>query len=188
MARNCLYSAAMALALAATLAAQRGPARPGAGPQRGMAGRSIPGMPRPGVDPKPAAARLPVDRWNAMTPEQRDRALQKLPPDRQQKIRDQIARFNSLPEKEQQRLRDRYRRLQQLPPEKQEAVRRELRQFNETPPERRRVLAREMRQLRGMSEDEQRTRVKSDEFRTRYTPEEQQMLQDLSDYLRPAQD
>jgi ABC-type Fe3+/spermidine/putrescine transport system ATPase subunit len=148
--------------------------------------RGIAVRPSNGAPTRNIADRFPMDRWNAMKAEDRDRVLSKLPPDRQQKIRDQIARFNSLPESEQQRLRERYQRLQQMAPEKQDAIRRELRQFNETAPERRRALAREMRQLRGLSEGDRRARIAGDEYRNRYTPDERQMLQDLTDYLSPA--
>jgi hypothetical protein len=193
MGKFCSLSAIMALALAGLLPGQRGPNRPGRMGSRGIVARpSATTLPRAVPAPRVAAAsgtatdRFPIDRWNDMKPEQRERALAKLPPERQQKIRDQIARFNSLPEAEQQRLRERYRRLQQMPPDKQDAVRRELRQFNETPPERRRVLVREMRDLRKLSDTDRRTRMASDEYRARYSPDEQHMLEDLTDYLSPG--
>jgi hypothetical protein len=198
MRNPCTLSVLLALALAGLLPGQRDSARPGrmdrpggfAAP--GAAARRGASIPRRGPlaqsppAPRPVAARLPVDRWNDMKPEQRETALAKLPPDRQQKIRDQIARFNSLPETEQQRLRERYERLQQMPPDKRDAVRRELRHFSETPVERRRELVREMRELRDLNDGDRRSRMASDGYRARYSPEERQMLQDLTDYLSPA--
>ena len=69
-----------------------------------------------------------------MTPEEREKALQKLPPERQQRIREQIQHFNSLPPGEQDRLRERYQRFSALPPETQDAMRRDMRRFRELPP------------------------------------------------------
>jgi hypothetical protein len=161
--------AILMLALAGALAAQRAP-----GPR--------PGMGRPA---QPGGMISAIDRWNSMSPEQRERALAKLPPERQQRIREQLARFNSLPASEQQRLRERYQRFAALPPAKQDLVRLRLRQFNAIPPERRQVLAREMRQLRNMPQEDRSARIASEDFRSRYSPDERQMLQDLSENLGP---
>ncbi|MFB3825504.1 MAG: DUF3106 domain-containing protein [Bryobacteraceae bacterium] len=131
--------------------------------------------------PVPAAA-SPLDRWNQMSPAQRDRALAKLPPDRQKSMIQRLDEFNRLPEAEKNRLRQRYARFSQMPQEKQELLRRQMRSFNQVPPDRRRVLAREIQNLRRLSDDDRRARVASEDFRGRYSAEEQQMLQDLSEY------
>ena len=74
---------------------------------------------------KPAGsqARNPIDRWNQMSPEERERELAKLPPERARQIRERIRRYNQLPPREKQALREGYRKFSQLPPEKQEIVR-----------------------------------------------------------------
>jgi hypothetical protein len=161
--RRYLHMMVFALALAGALSAQRGRV----GPLR-----------RP-----PPAAMTAVDLWNAMTPEERERALRRLPPERRRRIREQIARFNSLPAMEQRRLRERYRRLNALPPERQETVRQQLRRLRELPPERRRTLAREARLLRALPEPERAARIEGEEFRTAYSPEERRILQDLAGIL-----
>jgi hypothetical protein len=67
-----------------------------------------------------------------------------------------------------------------LPPEQQTHARELFRQFNSLPEDRRPIVRREYEQLRSMSEAERNERVNSEEFRGRFNPAEQQMLQDLS--------
>lgn len=160
--------------LAAGLWAQRAPGPPGR---------------RPGAAPVDRKAappqRSPLDRWLRMSPQQRERALRQLPPERQKRLRDQLARFSSLPEEERDNLSRRYERFSELPPEKQELVRRQLRRFGSVPDERRQALAAEFRRLREMDEAGRRSRIGSEEFRTLYSAEEREMLQDLSENLSP---
>jgi hypothetical protein len=125
----------------------------------------------------------PLERWLEMPPAQRERALAQLPPGRQRMIRERLERFNSLPPEERRRLLQRYAYFSRLPPAKQDLLRREIQHFQNTPPERRRALAREIQQLRRMPESDRRARLASDEFRGKYSPPEQQMLQDLSENL-----
>ncbi len=186
--RAFLPFATLMLAWAAVMPAQPArkpgaPPRPPAGARNRAAGAVAA---KPFIPQRPRPAMMPVDRWNAMPPEQRERALSKLPPERQEKVRNQIARFNSLPEAEQQRLRQRYQRLMAMPPEQQDVIRRQLAKFNGMPQERRQALAREMRKMRDMSPEERRGRFESEDFHERYSPDEQQTIQDLSEYLAPA--
>jgi predicted Fe-S protein YdhL (DUF1289 family) len=111
-----------------------------------------------------------LDRWNRMTPEQRQRALSKLPPDH-------------LPEAQREGLRERYEQFLQLPPAKQEVVRKEIREFNQLPDERRQTLSKEFEQLRGMSDSERKTRMESDDFKDKFSSEERHILKDLSGTL-----
>ena len=129
------YMAAMlALAAAAALEAQR-PAAPRA-PARGKAAR--PRVP----------ANTPIDRWNQMTPSERENALRKLPPERQKQIQERLEQYNRLPKEERDRLRERYEQFSHLTPVKQDLVRRQMKRFAEVPTERRLVLSRELRRLR----------------------------------------
>ncbi len=135
---------------------------------------------RPG-GPGARPGRNPIDRWNAMSPEERERELQKLPPERQQQIRERLERFNSLPPEQQERLRQRWAMFHRLPPDRQQKVRRDMRALYEMEPERRRAMVREFAELDHMSESDRESRFKSEEFRTRFTPEEQKILHDLAD-------
>jgi hypothetical protein len=67
-----------------------------------------------------------------------------------------------------------------LRPERQSHARELFRQFNSLPEGRRPIVRREYEQLRSMPEPERNTRMNSEAFRSRFTPAEQQMLQDLA--------
>src|ERR1035438_3283787 len=81
----------LALGLAGALVAQTGGGAPGAGnaPKALRPGRRI-------FNPESVAARLML-----ATPQQRERALAKLPPERQTAIRKQLEWFDSLPKAQQ---------------------------------------------------------------------------------------
>jgi hypothetical protein len=129
----------------------------------------------------PGAARdTPIERWMRMSPEQRQRALDKLPPERRQRVEERIRQYQQLSPQERQALRQRYDRFSQLPPQKQNQARALFRRFSALPAERRQALQHELQQLRSMPEAERRTRVASEDFRNRFSPSEQQMLQDLA--------
>ena len=137
-----------------------------------------PGKP---ATPRQARARNPIDRWNQMSPEERERELAKLPPERASMIRERIRRYNQLPEKEKQALRDRYQRFSQLPPDKQAIVRQRMLEFRQLPLARRPAVRREVFQLRGLPEAERRARLDSEEFRSRFSPQEQQIVRDITE-------
>src|SRR5581483_9169326 len=117
-----------------------------------------------------------VQQLMRMTPEQRERALEKLPPERQARIREQLQRFDSLPKAEQERRLRLAETFASLPPERQDLVRRQIRAFNELPEDRRRVVGPAFQRLRRMRESERQARMASPGFHNRFTPAEQQML------------
>jgi|SRR5215469_219857 len=118
-----------------------------------------------------------------MTPEQRELALEKFPPDRQAQIRERLERLDSLPLKQRQRMIRQYQMLASLPPEKQILVRRQIQAFNRLPEERKQVVGVEMQKLRKMPELQREARIASEEVKSRFTQAEQQMLADISQYL-----
>lgn len=168
-------AAAVALLAAALMAAPSLEAqvrRPGAGPR----------VTRPPLRPP---GKTVLDRLEKMTPEQRSRVLSKLPPERRKKVEEGLERFHQLPPSEQDQLRDRLERFGQLPPERQAAARRLFARFNQLPEERRQLLGEEFRVLRQMEDQDRRARINDDEFRSRFTLAEQQLLQDFSNLLVP---
>jgi hypothetical protein len=150
---------------------------------RGAAAKRADSARRRGPARPRAATGNAIDRWNRMSPAARRRALEKLPPERQRQIRERVERFNRLPADEQDRLRERYRNFSRLPGHKQILLRRQMRAFNQAPEERRTALTRELEALRGMPEADRDARIQSEEFRSKYSLPEQQMLQDLSENL-----
>jgi hypothetical protein len=134
----------------------------------------------PGRGARARATETPLDRWSRMTPEERQRALAKLTPQRRRELMRKLERFRSLPPEERQQLRERYRAFSQLPPEQQKRARELFRQFNSLPEDRRPVVRREYEELRSMPAAGRETRMNSEAFRSRFTAPEQQMLQDLT--------
>jgi len=120
-----------------------------------------------------------------MSPEQRERALEKLPPQRQAQIRERLQEFDNLPKAEQQRRLQLSEHFANLPPEKQDLVRRQIQAFNQLPDDRRRVVGAAFQRLRRLPEAERQARLASPQFQARFSPTEQQMLADLSSNLPP---
>ena len=144
--------------------------------------------PRPAAAAKAAKGPVPrfanpgnvVQQLIQMTPEQRERALEKLPPQRQAQIRQRLQQFDSLPKQQQERRLAQLRELASLPPETQALVRRQMQAFNQLPDDRKQVVGPEMQRLRRMSESERQARIGSEGFQNRFSPAEQQMLSDIS--------
>ena len=165
-------SAILSVALVASLAAQR----PALKAPRGPAEK---GMPRAGK--KDRIPRTPVDRFNRMPPEDRQKALEKLPPERRKRLEDQLNQYNHLTPEQRRQERLRYQAFnQQFPPDKQNQARRLFRQFGELPAERQGSLRKEFESLRALPDTERRARINSDEFRSKYDSHEQKILRDLA--------
>jgi hypothetical protein len=137
-----------------------------------------------------AATRNPLDRLNKMTPEQRKKVIQKLPPERQVLLEKRLDQYGSLQPEERRRLNDQYRVFRQLPPERQEEMRKLFRRFNNQPEERKLLLQREFVRLRAMNETDRGVRLKNPGFRKNYSPAERRLLEEMANIAavpKPAQ-
>src|ERR1700683_5648224 len=162
MLRSVCLSSILMLGLAMSLLGQH---------QMGRAApKAAPGAGAPGSNKN---RRTIVDKWNRMTPEEREKALSRLPPERRKKIEDQLNQYNSLSPAQRRDLRSRYAGFNQLPPEKQNQARRLYQQFGRLPEDRRAPVQSEFENLRSMPEAERNARLNSDEFRNKYTAGEQ---------------
>jgi hypothetical protein len=144
-----------------------GPANPGARPAAGG-----PRLPNPLGNP--------VQRLMAMPPEQRERVLEKLPPQQQANLRQRLEEFDKLPPAEKERRLQLLQSFSSLPPEKQQILARQLPAFNALPEDRRKVLRTELVQLWRMPESERPARLNSEGFKSQFSPSEWQMLSDIS--------
>lgn len=142
--------------------------------------------PRSGRAPKLGNPANVVRRLMQMTPEERERFLERLPPERQAEIRQRLQQFQSLPPEEQERRLQLSQMFESLPPATRQLVRRQIQAFNQLPPERRRMVGAAFQRLRRLPPEERQARMESPQFRNRFTLEEQQMLADLSAHLPPA--
>ena len=122
-----------------------------------------------------------IERLEKMTPEERERALAKLPPERRRRLEERLRRWEELPPEERQRLRRRFETFQQLPPEQQARARRLYRQFQNLDGSRKPLIRSEFLRLREMDESQRRTRFASPEFRERYSRPERDLLEGLAE-------
>lgn len=166
-------SAVLGFGLGILLAAASAP------PAKAQKAQQVPGRPA-------AQAQLPpnaIDRWNRMSPQERERELAKLPPARARQIRERIRWYNHMAPEERQALRQRYQTFSQLPPDKQQIVRQRLRENHEFPLARQLAIHSEIQHLRSLPEAQRQALMNSGEFRGRFSPQEQQIIRDLATYL-----
>lgn len=123
----------------------------------------------------------PVQKLLSMPPGERQRFLEQLPPERRARIEDRLRQFNALPPEQQQRLTERFQMFRNLPPAQQEEYRNVFRRFREQPEQRRPALRREIQQLQSMNQQGRAARLESDEFRNRFSPEEQDIVRRMAE-------
>jgi len=104
MFRSVRHIAIASLLLTASLAAQA------------PAGPAQKRVPPPG--PRPGRQAALIERWSNMTPEQRSKALDRLPPERREKIEAQLNRYQNMTPEQREQLRFRAQLFNQLPPER----------------------------------------------------------------------
>ena len=125
----------------------------------------------------------PVLRMMAMPPERREQMLEKLPPQQQVRLRQALDNFDKLPPAERSRQLGILNMYANLPPEKQAALTKQIQLFNHLPDDRITVVRPELVKLHRMSESQRSDRIASEEFRSKFTPAEQQMLAEVSPYF-----
>jgi Protein of unknown function (DUF3106) len=124
----------------------------------------------------------PVQRMMAMSPEQRERILEKLPPKQQANIRQRLENFDRLPAVEKARRLQLFQRFSSLPVEKQQILERQLPAYNALPAEKKEILGfREIQQLARMSDSERQARLNSEDLKSRFSPAELKMISDIAE-------
>ncbi len=169
-----VYIPIVCVALAAMPGFADGPAKPKPAPA--TKNQSAPVAPRIQA-PRPAAANgigaPAVQRLMAMTPEDRKKALQKLPPERRKQLEERLRQYERLSATQKDKIHG-------LSPEQQAHLRRLYQRFNNFPAERQGALRTEVQKMQGLSDPERRARMNSDEFRNRYNQREQALLGELA--------
>ncbi len=165
--------------------------------QKGTAAKTPPVRPRAlAGTPKAGAARGP--RLNdpgspaawlyRATPEQRDRAIEKLRPLQRERIRRNLAWFDSLPKEDQEIVIKRTERFSALLPEKRRAFALQLQTLNRMAPPRRQAIGAALRRLQRMPDERRAAILASREFQERFSPDEQKIILDLSEVMLPGED
>jgi hypothetical protein len=115
-----------------------------------------------------------------LSPEQRNKALSALPPGRRAMIEKRLNDYQQMPEPQLARALEHLRRMQSLPPQKQNQVRASTKKFVELPQPRHGLVQKQLNQLRPLADDDRRALMNSEEFRSKFTPAEQQMIEDIA--------
>lgn len=114
------------------------------------------------------------ERLDRMSPEQRRKALDRLPAERRQRIEEGLAQYRSMNPENRERLRN----FQKLPEEQRDSIRQNFRRMQELPQERRVLVRRELQQLRSLTPEERETRFQSEGFKKRFDANEQSLIRD----------
>lgn len=173
---------ALLLAVSAAVAAdQKDAARPVL-PRKGIPK----GMPKaPKMGPPLSNPGSQVARLYRASPEERERALEKLPPRMQDQFRQQLARFDAMPKAQQDVLIQRAERFAALSTEEKAAVERLMQSLRQLPEDRRRELGLAIRRMQPLSAEERQKLIDSDEFKGRFSADEQKIVVGLSQVMTP---
>jgi hypothetical protein len=147
-----------------------------------LAGGSAQAQMRRGRGPAPDV----LERLERMSPDERQRFLDRLPPGRRAHIEERLRWYETLSPEERRRLRQGFRRFRQMPPERQEEARTLFRRFQTFPEPRRRMMRMEVFRLRQMEGERRDRRMNSPEFRERFFPREREMIRDLLELVVPT--
>jgi len=126
-----------------------------------------------------------LDRLSEMEPAERKRMLDRLPAERRREAERRLKMYEKLTPAERQKLASGWGEFQTLRPEQRNQVRRLFLKFNDLPEDRRPLVRSELQQLRRLNDEDRRARINSDEFRNKYSQNEQLLLSELSKALQP---
>ncbi len=127
----------------------------------------------------------PASRLFRAGPEERERALEKLPPRQQEQIRKNLAWFDGLPKADQTTILKRAERYEALSPEARQTFNQQFRAWQQLPQDRRQAVAAALRRLQTLSDDQRNAVLSSAPFRERFSSEEQKLIADLSQLMPP---
>ena len=129
-----------------------------------------------------------------LSPEQQKKALQSdphfrsLPPQRQEQLQNRLQRFNSLPPQQQDRTLRRMEIWEHLTPEQKQQARQLHNQMQQLPFDRRQAVRNAVQSLRAMPPDARQRTINSDAYKSRFSPQELDMLNNASRMpLAPAE-
>lgn len=97
-----------------------------------------------------------LDRFARMSPQERQKQLSKLPPERRQQIETRLERYQNLSPQQRQQLQQRFEAFQKMPPERQDAVRNEIQNLRSLPPAQRKERLSSPDVQQNFSNDEQK--------------------------------
>jgi hypothetical protein len=149
------------------------PTGPNAGVVGGGAPKGVGKLPNPDN---------PIARLRAMTPEQRERAIEKLTPQQQVNARRMLENFDKQNDAQKQKQLGWANEFYSLPPDKQGLVRAQIKAMNALPPDRLREVRSAYARLSNSTPEQRAEILARPQFQKRFSPEELQMLTVLPEY------
>jgi hypothetical protein len=158
--------------------AAKNPVRPGRVLPKGLNKRAQLGPPlsNPGD---------PVARLYRASPDERERALEKLPLRVQQQFRNRLGRFDAMPKSQQEVLIRRAERYASLSMEQKGAFISYMQALRLLPQDRQREIGMAIRRMQPLSVDERQQLVDGDAFKARFSVEEQKIVSGLAEVMIP---
>ena len=101
-----------------------------------------------------------------MSPEDREKALAKLPPQRRAAVEQRLARYQQMTPEQQERFKVQLERMHKLSPARQNAVRQQI------------------QQLRALPAPQRRKALNGDELKQNFSPDEQALIRDSFPNMR----
>jgi hypothetical protein len=126
-----------------------------------------------------------MDRWQRMSPRERARMLERMPPERRLELERRLRDMERIPPEARERLRREYDEFQALPEERKEAARRTLREINGLPPERRAAVRGAIFRLRQERAGAREDLMSSEAFTKRFDKDEQRLIREAVENLPP---
>jgi hypothetical protein len=142
-------------------------AAPAAKPAPQPASNNAGGVPKAGA--QMANPSNPVFRLFTMSLEQRERAIEKLPPKQQENIRKTLANFDSKPQAQKDQELQKLNGYWSLPQDKQAMVAQQIKAFKALSPDRLPVVRQAYRNLSSMTPEQRADRLSRPQFRSRFT-------------------
>lgn len=120
-----------------------------------------------------------LQRLERMSPEERRRVLDRLPPGRRARIEQRLRDYEKLSPQERRRLRRQYGRFREMRPEEQDRARKLFRMFQQLRQDRRHAVRQEYMRLSRMNDEDRLARISTPEYRAGFTDDERRMIDEM---------
>lgn len=157
-------------AIAPLRAQQKKPPKPPPPPKVHNGGKPAPAKPSAAVQRLNENPAKELDRFTKMSPQEREKELSQLPPQRRAAFEQRLARYQQMTPEQQEKFKLNLEMMQSLPKDRQNAVRDEIQRLQALPPaQRRKVLS-------------------SDELKQKFSPDEEKLVRDRFPNMPKGQD
>jgi hypothetical protein len=137
-------------------AQQQKPPKPPPPPKPAKSGAA--GKPAGGFKNPQVKAVEDLDRFSKMSPQDREKALAKLPPQRRAVFEQRLARYEQMTPEQREKVRQRVEEMESLPKDRQNAVKQEI------------------QRLQALPFAQRKKAVESEAFKQRFSPDEQRLV------------